>query len=39
MTAADCSLEHVFDIEVLFGADRQDLLRVAQEVHRQLAPG
>ena len=23
MTAADCTLEHVFDIEVLFGADRQ----------------
>ena len=22
MSAADCSLEHVFDIEVLFGADR-----------------
>jgi len=23
MTAADCRLEHVFDIEVLFGADRE----------------
>lgn len=22
MTAADCTLEHVFDIEILFGADR-----------------
>ena len=22
MTSADCSLEHVFDVEVLFGADR-----------------
>ena len=39
MTYADCSLEHVFDIEIFFGADRFQAAFIAGEAQRVHEPG